>query len=105
MRRRPGVSPGGRPGTTNAIEVVRGTERIRLTRPPRFALCRGDRVRILTGGGGGWGDPLDRAPRAVVEDCHAGLLDPAEAEAVYGVVLRAGEVDLAASRARRAGLR
>ncbi|MBN9508329.1 MAG: hydantoinase B/oxoprolinase family protein, partial [Alphaproteobacteria bacterium] len=68
---------GGTDGSTNAIEVERDGACVRLTRPPRFALRRGDRVRIVTGGGGGWGDPFTRAPESVAADVRAGLLDAA----------------------------
>lgn len=104
---RPWGMQGGGPGSTNAIEVVRGAARTRLTRPPRFTLRRGDRVRIITGGGGGWGDPLERAPEAVAEDLRAGLLDTMQAAEVFGVVADAvtGTVDLAATYARRAAMR
>ncbi len=40
-----------------------------------------------TGGGGGWGDPLDREPALVCLDVVEGLVSPAEARARYGVVL------------------
>lgn len=104
---RPWGMHGGAPGSINAIEVMRGTARTRLTRPPRFALRRGDRVRIITGGGGGWGNPLERAPEAVAGDLQAGLLDITQAAEVYGVVADAatGTVDVAATRARRAAMR
>ena len=38
-------------------------------------------------GGGGWGDPLDRASRKVWEDVVDGLITPERARDVYGVVL------------------
>ncbi len=86
-RTRPWGMDGGGEGSVNFIEVLRGGDRIRLTRPPRFALRRGDRVRIVTGGGGGWGDPRTRAPEAVADDVRAGLLDAADAARLYGVAL------------------
>lgn len=94
---------GGKRGSTNAIEVVRGTACTRLTRPAHFALRRGDRIRIITGGGGGWGDPLDRAPEAVAEDCRAGLLNAAQAAEIYGVILdpTTGCLDRVATEQRR----
>ena len=84
---RPWGTGGGGGGSTNAIEVVRGAASTRLVRPSHFALRRGDRVRIITGGGGGWGNPFDRPPEAVAEDVRAGLLGAAEAAQSYGVVL------------------
>ena len=83
-RTRPWGMDGGGAGSVNFLEVVRRDERIRLTRPPRFALRRGDRVRIVTGGGGGWGDPGQRAPVAVAADVRDGLLTAALAAELYG---------------------
>ena len=44
-------------------------------------------MRIVTGGGGGWGDPLERPPEAVRADVRDGLIDGLEAERRYGVAL------------------
>jgi N-methylhydantoinase B len=49
---------GGAPGSENAVEVYRDGElRARAGKLARFALERGDVVRLLTGSGGGWGPP------------------------------------------------
>jgi N-methylhydantoinase B len=45
-------------------------------------------VIVRTGGGGGWGDPLERDPAAVRADVEEGLVSPASARRDYGVVLR-----------------
>ena len=65
----------------------------------------GDIVRILTPGGGGWGDPLARIPEWVRMDVVRGLVSPERATEDYGVVLRAvddpntvWQVDEAATR-------
>jgi N-methylhydantoinase B len=95
---------GGSDGSLNGIEVTRGGSRTRLTRTPRFPLRRGDLVRIVTGGGGGWGDPLARAPDDVGRDLRDGLLTAAEAASVYRVATdAAGEVDAAATARLREG--
>ncbi len=69
----------------------------------------GDIVRILTPGGGGWGDPLARVPEMVRLDVHRRLVSPQSARDDYGVVLtevadpgRCYEVDEAATRVLRA---
>ena len=36
----------------------------------------GDRVRLRTPGGGGYGDPSDRDPAAVAEDIREGYVSP-----------------------------
>jgi N-methylhydantoinase B len=101
---RPWGVDGGSAGSVNAIEVVRGDTRQRLTRPPGFALRRGDRVLILTGGGGGWGEPRQREPEAVARDVRDDLLTVADAAAIYGVAIdpKTRTVDLAATEKLRA---
>jgi N-methylhydantoinase B len=84
-RTRPWGMDGGGEGSVNAIEVRRGDSIIHLTRPPRFPLRRGDRVRIVTGGGGGWGEARLRSPDAVAADVRDGLLTAEQAAARYGL--------------------
>ncbi len=43
---------------------------------------------VRTGGGGGWGDPLERASAQVAEDVAEGLISAEAARKLYGVVLR-----------------
>lgn len=69
----------------------------------------GDIVRILTPGGGGWGDPLARVPEWVRLDVQRGLVSLESARDDYGVVLhavadlrRGFEVDVAATASLRA---
>ena len=67
----------------------------------------GDTLTFRMPGGGGWGEPLDRDPEAVLADVRAEKLSRERAEAVYGVVL-AGDghrVDAAATRELRAARR
>jgi N-methylhydantoinase B len=77
----------GLEGSLNGIEVVRGGARWRLTRPPHFPLERGDRVLIITGGGGGWGEPHTRDPDAVAQDVLDDLITISNAATCYGVVI------------------
>ncbi len=63
----------------------------------------GDRLIVEMPGGGGYGDPFARDPALVARDLRYGLIEAAQAEAEYGVVLDAhGEPDLAATATRRA---
>lgn len=48
-------------------------------------LSRGQRVRLETPGGGGYGDPKERDPKKVVEDVRLGYVTPEAAERDYGV--------------------
>ncbi len=64
----------------------------------------GQRVRIEAPGGGGYGDPMTREPEKVARDVRLGFVSPAQARALYGVVVDdAGTVDLAATRHLREG--
>ena len=56
-----------------------------------------------TPGGGGWGNPLDRAPELVLRDVRDGVVSMEAAECDYGVVIsRDGRsVDEAATIALR----
>jgi N-methylhydantoinase B len=47
----------------------------------------GQVVRVVTTGGGGWGDPLQREPELVCNDVIEGRVSPEAARADYGVVL------------------
>jgi N-methylhydantoinase B len=53
----------------------------------------GEVIRLWSGGGGGYGDPLTRDPDWVAHDVAAGLVSLQRAHDVYGVVLRDGTVD------------
>lgn len=69
----------------------------------------GDRVRVQTSGGGGYGDPLKRDPAKVSADVRLGYVSRDAAKLVYGVALDAqGDVladETAEWRARRAAPR
>ena len=50
----------------------------------RVTFRRGDVVRTMTGGGGGFGDPHERDTAAVREDLRNRHVTPAHARAAYG---------------------
>ena len=57
-------------------------------------LAAGQRLRIESPGGGGWGDAHQRDPNAVVGDVRNGFITAATAANVYRVVVSAdGELD------------
>ena len=61
-------------------------------------IARGQRVRLETPGGGGYGDPLSRDPQSVARDVARGFVSPEAAKRDYGVGLDpAGAVDPAAT--------
>ena len=61
----------------------------------------GDVIRITSAGAGGWGNALEREPERVLEDVRRGFVSVAKAREEYGVVVRDGAVDAAATAALR----
>jgi N-methylhydantoinase B len=82
----PWAVDGGHEGSRNSIEVVHadGTTR-RFGKVGRYALNRGDLVRVLTATGGGWGNPLERPAERVLEDARDGYVSLEDAERDYGL--------------------
>lgn len=81
---RPWGADGGQPGSRNHLTISRNGGSLRTARTPHEALARGDRVAIVTGGGGGWGDPADRSDDEIAADIADGLLTEDQAREVYG---------------------
>jgi N-methylhydantoinase B len=78
---------GGSDGGVNRVEVVRAGETLvppHLSKAQDIALAPGDRVRVRTPGGGGYGDPRLRDRAAVAEDVRLGRYTSEEAEALFG---------------------
>ena len=91
---RPWGLDGGLPGTVNYMEIVHDGIRRRSARVPNTILRRGDRVTIVTGGGGGYGDPLTRPPEMVAADVADDYITKDVAREIYSVVIGAdGRVD------------
>jgi N-methylhydantoinase B len=65
-------------------------------------LARGDAYMMLSGGGGGFGDPAERDPELVAEDVREGYVSREQAQAAYKVVVGAdGRLDAAATATLR----
>lgn len=62
----------------------------------------GDVIRLTSGGGAGFGCPLERAPELVARDVARGAVSAEAAARDYGVVLRDGDVDQNATDLLRA---
>lgn len=100
---RPWGLSGGTEGSCNRVEVTRNGEVIRGARLPTLALSAGDRVKLVTGGGGGFGNPLDRSVQQVVADVRDGYITADQAKQQYRVVLAdTGDLDEAATASLRA---
>ncbi len=98
---------GGKAGMNYAVSVIdkTGKETVHPGMTDTVIVKPGSIVRIVTTGGGGWGDPLKREVERVVYDVQCGLVSRKQAKALYGVVLKkAGRkfsADLAATKALR----
>ena len=99
---------GGGDGGVNTVAIdQRGTEYrpAHLSKDQDIQLVPGDRIRVSTPGGGGYGNPFKRDPGKVALDVARGYYSAAQAEERFGVRISAnGTVDTAAtSRLRSRG--
>jgi N-methylhydantoinase B len=82
---------GGRDGAVNAVEITAPDGAVRHVRKAtQHPIEAGERVRILTGGGGGYGPPAERDPEAVRRDVREGYVSGAAARRDYGAAATAG---------------
>jgi N-methylhydantoinase B len=74
----PGLA-GGKPGGTARLirNFGTGREETLSSKTASIELAAGETVRIETGGGGGFGDPAGRDPRAVAQDLRNGKVSSA----------------------------
>ena len=95
---------GGMSGGSGRAIVNPGTAQERRLAPLSDGnpLKRGDILRMETGGGGGHGHPFDRPAEAVLEDVLGGFVGEKAAAAHYGVAIKDGAIDRAATQALRA---
>jgi N-methylhydantoinase B len=100
---------GGYPGGLNIFQVRRNGKEfhpgVLPSKVSGYPLLPGDVVVERTRGCGGWGDPLDREVERVLEDVWLEYISEKRAHEVYGVVIRNGQVDRAATEALRAQIR
>lgn len=77
---------GGSPGSVNYVEVVPadGSTPSRFGKAASLPLRRGDLVRLVTGTGGGHGDPREREVDLVTSDLADGFITEREARELYG---------------------
>ena len=100
---------GGTSGGGNRFTVRREGSEVEPSGVPgkatAFPLREGDAVVLRSAGGGGWGDPIVRTPEAVLADLRLGHITVEDAREVYGVVLKDGAIDVAATSYARERLR
>jgi N-methylhydantoinase B len=77
---------GGKAGAVNGVEITSPDGAVRHVRKAtQHPIAAGERVKIMTGGGGGWGPPSERDPEAVRRDVREGYVSAAAAHRDYGV--------------------
>ena len=98
---------GGSPGLPSENYLNPQAENRPLPSKVTMQMKRGDVFCHVHPGGGGWGDPLERDPAAVLKDVRNEFLSAAKAQADYGVVIdtKTWTVDAAATERRRADMR
>jgi N-methylhydantoinase B len=77
---------GGHEGSVNLIEIVPadGSAPLRFGKVAGMRLRRGDLIRLVTGTGGGHGDPRLREPERIAGDVADGIVTESDARATYG---------------------
>ena len=81
---------GGGDGGKNTVTVRRGGESYtpeHLSKDQDIPIQPGDIVAVGTPGGGGFGNPFERDPDAVLQDVRRGYYTVDQAQAFFGVVL------------------
>ena len=96
-----GVAGGGAGSSGDCwVNLGRDGER-RVGKINVLHLQAGDVLTMRTPGGGGYGDPFERDPQAVLADVRNGFVGVQAARERYGVVIDGGEVDPRATAALR----
>jgi N-methylhydantoinase B len=77
----------GRDGSMNAVEIFHADGRPShlAGKTARYPLEKGDVARLITGTGGGWGDPRKRNRNAVLSDLRDELVNHETARTIYGL--------------------
>ena len=86
---------GGLPGVPHGVTLTRGDEPTEMgTVFSNVPIDEGDEFVRPSSGGGGFGDPLDRDPEAVLEDVEDEYVSVERARKDYGVVIEPVDPDL-----------
>ena len=80
---------GGHDGSINDVRVIRDGKSESNSTWSHYPLRRGDVVRFISGGGGGYGDPKKRSVERVLNDWLDGYITIDEARLDFGVSINA----------------
>ena len=91
-RRIPAVGAAGASSTmidekVGRLELVQGTHSATIRENVIKVIKPGDRITNMNPGGGGYGDPMDRAVEKVVSDIRNGLVSIKGAQQDYGIII------------------
>jgi N-methylhydantoinase B len=99
-----GTRGGGLGSQAGQYKLTRNGDRVELQNNGVVPLETGERIAAFTTGGGGYGPPDDRDPRAVAHDVAEGWVSAERARSIYRVAIAAdGSLDKAATDALRSG--
>ncbi|MHB8620525.1 MAG: hydantoinase B/oxoprolinase family protein [Chloroflexota bacterium] len=97
---------GGQPGILGKTVINPGATNERIVHSKASTTFEyGDVISFEQAGAGGYGDPAERDPQAVLADVVQGYVSPRKAEELYGVVIREGSIDQPATATARERLR
>jgi len=77
---------GGQPGSLGKMTLNPDGENRDLPKTV-LPLKKGDVFRARVGGAGGWGNPLERDVKKVLDDVQSGLVSVERARKVYGIII------------------
>ena len=89
-----GINGGGK-GTPNYFIIEKGSQSPRrLRKVAAESMQKNDLISLRTGGGGGFGNPMEREPRRVLSDVVDGYISVEQARRDYGVAIDAARMEV-----------
>jgi N-methylhydantoinase B len=87
---------GGALGSKNYTKILfaDGRDPDVFGKTAQYHLKKGDVARLITGTGGGYGNPFERPPEKVQNDVKNGYVTVAQADKEYGVVLNPNTLEI-----------
>ena len=84
---KPWAVDGAQQGSGNSVVIIHADGRPDVVRgkTARYPLKKGDVARLMTGSGGGWGDPKERDHAQVLADVRGGIVSRETARDIYGL--------------------
>ena len=76
---------GGLSGTNNYMLIKSNNKTRKVSRMPSTKLKKGDVVQIITGSGGGYGNPKQRSKTNIIHDLENELITLPQAKKIYNL--------------------